>query len=107
MTRLLARRLQQYVFTAVLMGMAAQSYAGKANDTLVYASDSEIENVSPYHNTMREGVILAHLVWSNLVYRDPKTGEYKPELATDWQWESPTALLMHLRQGVVESVKVV
>ncbi len=31
MTRLLARRLQQYVFTAVLMGMAAQSYAGKAN----------------------------------------------------------------------------
>lgn len=100
MTRLLARRLQQYVFTAVLMGMAAQSYAGKANDTLVYASDSEIENVSPYHNTMREGVILAHLVWSNLVYRDPKTGEYKPELATDWQWESPTALLMHLRKGV-------
>lgn len=87
------------------MGCAAysyvpNSYAGKQNDTLVYASDSEVENVSPYHNTMREGVILAHLVWDNLIYRDPKTGEYKPELATDWQWESPTVLTLHLRKGV-------
>lgn len=31
--------------------------AGKADDTLVYASDSEPENISPYHNDLREGVI--------------------------------------------------
>ena len=47
-----------------------QAFAGKANDTLVYASDTEPENVSPYHNDAREGVILAHLAWDTLIYRD-------------------------------------
>ncbi|OWY31316.1 ABC transporter substrate-binding protein [Herbaspirillum robiniae] len=74
--------------------------ANKANDTLVYASDSEVENISQYHNNLREGVILAHLIWDTLVYRDPKTNEYKPQLATAWKWESPTALVLDLREGV-------
>ncbi len=49
-----------------------QAFAGKANDTLVYASDTEPENVSPYHNDAREGVILAHLAWDTLIYRAPR-----------------------------------
>ncbi|WP_263064421.1 ABC transporter substrate-binding protein [Dickeya dadantii] len=100
MARNLARHIRKYALTALLAGFACASYAGKQNDTLVYASDSEVENVSPYHNNMREGVILAHLAWDTLIYRDPKTGEYKGELATDWKWESPVVLLLHLRQGV-------
>ncbi|GAB7258584.1 ABC transporter substrate-binding protein [Dickeya ananatis] len=104
MARNLARHIQKsvrkYALTALLAGVSCTSYAGKQNDTLVYASDSEVENVSPYHNNMREGVILAHLAWDTLIYRDPKTGEYKGELATDWQWESPSVLLLHLRKGV-------
>jgi peptide/nickel transport system substrate-binding protein len=88
---------------AVLVAGATASMAAlasKANDTLVYASDSEVENISQYHNNLREGVILAHLIWDTLVYRDPKSGEYKPQLATSWKWESPTALVLELRQGV-------
>jgi len=84
---------------ALAFGTTA-AHAGKANDTLVYASDNEVENVSPYHNNMREGVILANMAWDTLIYRDQKTGEYKPQLATAWKWESPTALLLTLRQGV-------
>ncbi|GAB6851939.1 ABC transporter substrate-binding protein [Paraburkholderia kururiensis] len=76
------------------------AYAGKANDTLVYASDSEPENISPYHNNLREGVIVAHMVWDTLIYRDPTTGAYKPELATTWKWESPTSLVLDLRHDV-------
>ncbi|WP_081884981.1 ABC transporter substrate-binding protein [Paraburkholderia kururiensis] len=76
------------------------AYAGKANDTLVYASDSEPENISPYHNNLREGVIVAHMVWDTLIYRDPTTGAYKPELATAWKWESPTSLVFDLRHDV-------
>lgn len=90
---------QSFVLAAFGAGLTA-AHAGKANDTLVYASDSEVENVSPYHNNMREGVILANLAWDTLVYRDPKTGEFKPQLATAWKWESATALLVTLRQGV-------
>ncbi|MEI7187697.1 ABC transporter substrate-binding protein [Dickeya dianthicola] len=96
----LRKSVWKYALTALLAGVSCASHAGKQNDTLVYASDSEVENVSPYHNNMREGVILAHLAWDTLIYRDPKSGEYKGELATDWQWESPTVLLLHLRKGV-------
>ena len=60
---------------ALLLGtFSVPALAGKANDTLVYASDTEPENVSPYHNSAREGVVLARNVWDTLLYRDPKTG---------------------------------
>ena len=86
---------------ALTIGIASTAaHAGKANDTLVYASDNEVENVSPYHNNMREGVVLANMAWDTLIYRDPATGEFKPQLATAWKWESPTAILLTLRQGV-------
>ncbi len=74
--------------------------AGKANDTLVYASDSEPENVSPYHNSLREGVILARNVWDTLIYRDPASGDYKPMLATAWSWADPVTLDLTIREGV-------
>ncbi|MDR6491541.1 peptide/nickel transport system substrate-binding protein [Paraburkholderia terricola] len=85
---------------AVCLSVSLHAHAGKSNDTLIYASDSEPENISPYHNNLREGVIVAHMVWDTLVYRAPATGSYKPELATAWKWESPTALLVDLRRDV-------
>jgi peptide/nickel transport system substrate-binding protein len=72
----------------------------KSNDTLVYASDSEPENVSPYHNNLREGVIIARNVFDNLIYRDPETGKYKPQLATSWTWVDPQTLDLTIRHGV-------
>lgn len=88
------------ILLAACLGAPIAAFAGKANDTLIYASDSEVDNVSPYHNSLREGVILSHMVWDTLLYRDPKTGAIKPELASDFKWESPTALVLDLRQGV-------
>lgn len=100
MTCNLTRLVQRAALSVLLLGCVTSGYAGKQNDTLVYASDNEVENISPYHNTMREGVIIAHLAWNTLVYRDPKTGEYKPKLASEWKWEDPTSLLIHLRKDV-------
>ncbi|AAZ36547.1 ABC transporter substrate-binding protein, partial [Pseudomonas savastanoi] len=74
--------------------------AGKADDTLVYASDSEPENISPYHNDLREGVILGRLIWDNLVYRNPDNGEYQPMLATSWKQVDDTTIDFQLREGV-------
>ncbi|MGF6528306.1 ABC transporter substrate-binding protein [Variovorax sp. PvP013] len=92
--------VQCTILAGLLAVGAASVHAGKANDTLTYASDSEVENVSPYHNNMREGVILAAMAWDTLIYRDTRTGEFKPQLATSWKWDSPTALNVTLRQGV-------
>jgi len=84
---------------AILFGPAA-ALANKANDTLIYASDSDLENVSPYHNNMREGVILMHHVWDGLVLRSVKDGKYVPLLATSWKWIDPTTLEFQLRKDV-------
>ncbi len=69
MARYKTRQIHKYALTALLLCCASYSYAGKQNDTLVYASDNEVENISPYHNNLREGVILAHMVWDTLIYR--------------------------------------
>ncbi|WP_114811385.1 ABC transporter substrate-binding protein [Paraburkholderia kururiensis] len=99
-TRAFALAAARCLSLSVVLCLPPGAYAGKANDTLVYASDSEPENISPYHNNLREGVIVAHMVWDTLIYRDPTTGAYKPELATVWKWESPTALVLDLRRDV-------
>lgn len=89
------------VSIAALLALGSQSaLANKSDDTLVYASNSWPENVSPYHNNLREGVILSHLAWDTLIYRDPATGKYLPMLATDWEWKDSTHLVFHLRKDV-------
>ena len=85
---------------AMALGLPGAALAGKANDTLVYASDSEPENISPYHNNVREGVIIARHAWETLVHRNPKTGAYEPYLATSWTWVDPVTLDLDLRKGV-------
>ena len=92
--------LRQTLAALLLTATALPALAGKANDTLVYASDSEPENVSPYHNSLREGVILARNAWDTLIYRDPDSGQYKPMLATAWTWIDPVTLELTIREGV-------
>jgi peptide/nickel transport system substrate-binding protein len=89
-----------FIVFAGLLAAAAPASADKAKDILVYASDSEPENVSPYHNNLREGVILARHAWDTLIYRDPATGSYLPMLATEWRWVDPLTLEFKLRDGV-------
>lgn len=94
--------IKGFACSIALMGLinSFAAHADKANDTLVYASDSEPENVSPYHNDLREGVILGRLIWDNLIYRDPTSGEYKPMLATGWKQVDDTTIDLELRKGV-------
>ncbi|MBN9007980.1 MAG: ABC transporter substrate-binding protein [Rhizobiales bacterium] len=92
--------LAGFLAAIAVAGTSGAAVAGKSNDTLVYASDSEPENVSPYHNNLREGVIIARHVFDNLIYRDPKTGKYAPQLATNWKWVDTTTLDLTIRSGV-------
>ncbi len=84
----------------MLAGVAPLAYAGKANDTLNILHSVELSSVDNYFNTDRWGVVLCHLLWDSLLYRDFKTGEYKPNLATSWKFVDGKTLEFDLRQGV-------
>ena len=79
-----------------------QVEAGKSDDSLIIAwgATGPIENVDNYFNTNRTGIWFSRMVWDQLVYREPKTFEYKPLLAESWEALSPTTWRFKLRQGV-------
>ncbi|MEM1048071.1 MAG: ABC transporter substrate-binding protein [Pseudomonadota bacterium] len=85
---------------ALLALGSTAAYAGKADDTLNWSTNREIAVVDPYYNNTRELVIMGHMGWDGLVYRDSDTGEFKPLLATAWDWKSPTELEVDLRTDV-------
>jgi peptide/nickel transport system substrate-binding protein len=83
---------------AVLGGGPA--HADKASKSIRFAYDQVPENIDPFFNNMRAGVIIAHHVWDTLVYRDPTTNEYKGQLATSWKQVDDKTLEFELRRGV-------
>jgi peptide/nickel transport system substrate-binding protein len=86
--------------TALSAGLLAPALANKANDTLNVAWDQPLDNADAYFNTNREGILLARMVWDQLIERDAETFQYKPALATAWRWVNDLTLEFDLRQGV-------
>lgn len=74
--------------------------AGKSDDTLNWATDREVSIVDPYYNRTRELVVMGHMGWDGLIFRDATTGEYKPLLATKWKWVDNKTMELELRKGV-------
>ena len=76
--------------------------AGPKDDSLIVAwgSTGPIENVDNYFNTNRTGIWFSRMVWDQLIYREPKTFEYKPLLAESWKALSPTTWQFKLRKNV-------
>lgn len=97
---MIRKLLAAAVFATVALSAPA-SFAGKADDTLNVAIDRELETLDPYMNTAREGIIISRMVWDGLLYRDPKTNEYKGNLATSYKWIDDTTMEFELRRGVV------
>ncbi|OED35927.1 hypothetical protein AB833_29170 [Chromatiales bacterium (ex Bugula neritina AB1)] len=79
---------------------SAHAIAGKSDDTLNWATNREIAVIDPYYNNTRELVIIGHMAWDGLVFRDIDTGEFKPLLAKSWEWKGDTAIEMVLRDDV-------
>ena len=80
--------------------LATPALAGKKDNSLRFGDPQVLDNVDPYFNNVRIGVIIAQQVWDTLIYRDPKTDEYKGQLATAWKWIDDKTLELELRQGV-------
>lgn len=85
---------------AAVFVLSAPAFAGKRDNSIRFAYDQVPENVDPYFNNVRIGVIIAQHVWDTLIYRDPNTNEYKGQLATAWRWVDDKTLDLDLRQGV-------
>jgi peptide/nickel transport system substrate-binding protein len=80
---------------------ASAAFAGKADNSLVWAANKEVMALDPYFDTSREALVLSGHVYDGLVYWNPETDEYEPLLATKWTWIDNTTLEFDLRQGVV------
>ena len=84
---------------ALLAGTGA-ALAGKANDTFVWATSTEIGPPDLYYGNQREVLIIAYAQCDSLLHRDPVSNDYKPLLAETWTWLDPTTLELTLRKGV-------
>ena len=94
-TRLAAAAL---VVGSLLGAMPAQ--AQKSADTLrVYWRD-QINDVDPYYNSLRTGLVVAHHAWDGLVYRDPDGYVMKPLIAKSWKWTDEKTLEFELRSDL-------
>ena len=83
-TKSAPRQLLGFALAGVLAA-ATPALAGKRDQSVKFAYDQAPENVDPFFNNVRIGVIISQHVWDTLVYRDPNSGEYKGQLATAWR----------------------
>ena len=82
------------------LGSITTAQAQKSANALRIAWRDAITDVNPYHNQLRNGLVLAQQVWDTLVYRDPYTFQIKPLLATNWRQTDDTTFEFELRQHV-------
>lgn len=95
-------KLLKTALSAVLLASTAiPSFAGKADDTLNWATDKEIAVVDPYFSVTRELVIMGQMGWDGLVLYNGETGKFDPLLATSWEWDGNTSVTFTLRDDVV------
>jgi len=73
--------------------IASPAQAAKRDNSIRVASYQVADIIDPYFNTSLITTILAFQIWDTLVYRDPKTGEFKGALAASWKSRSTFVLL--------------
>ena len=97
--------MRRFVFglaaTAVAVSTlwASAADAGKASDTLVWATDRENPITDSSYLNTRELVVIGSLIFDRLVHLDDKYDPV-PLLAESWTWSSDTALDLVIRKGV-------
>ncbi|WP_448956261.1 ABC transporter substrate-binding protein [Labrys neptuniae] len=84
----------------IAAAMPLKAWAGKADDTLTWATTVEVDTANIYYQGLREVVITSLLNCDSLLYNDPETNEKKPLLATAYRWIDDTTLEFELRKGV-------
>jgi MarR-like DNA-binding transcriptional regulator SgrR of sgrS sRNA len=92
--------LRVAVYALLVAVAAATAHSGPADNTLRFLGYSALDSADPYFTSQRLAVVIADSVWDTLIYYDPRTGEYRGNLATGWRWIDDVTLELELRQGV-------
>ena len=69
-------------------------------DTLVYGMMNEPAKLDPQNDTIINAMFVNKQIYNTLVTRNDLTGEIEPSLATSWEWQDNTTLVMKLRDDV-------
>ncbi|WP_375691764.1 ABC transporter substrate-binding protein [Pseudooceanicola sp. LIPI14-2-Ac024] len=85
---------------AAALALAAPAMAGPDDNSLIWSTDREISVPFVWWDTVSEMGAMMYHIYDTLVYRDPETMEYKPLLATSWEWLDDTTLEFRLREDV-------
>ncbi len=93
-------RIRSAAIALAAMLAATPAMAQKSADTLRAVDWTQIADVTPYYNQIRDGIVISLHAWDALVYRDPDTFVMKPLLATSWKYIDDTTLEFTLRKGV-------
>lgn len=90
------------VAATILLLDVQSTWADKSDDTLriAWGVDGVMHNADNYYGSTRAGIWFSKMVWDTLIERDPKTGEYLPNLALSWKWVDGSTLEFRLREGV-------
>ncbi len=97
------KHLVMSLVAVCLIAFLPSAHANKANDTLVFASDTDPGSMDPYASNGLVTRLLSRNIFDSLWYRDPQTGQYKPHLATSMRYVNPTTIDVELRHGVTFS----
>lgn len=89
-----------FAAAAVSILLADGALAGKDDDTLTVEFATEVDTLNYYYNSSREGLIASLQIYDTLVVKDFESGEFLPNLATEWTWIDDRTIEFTLREGV-------
>ncbi|SNR69810.1 ABC transporter substrate-binding protein [Puniceibacterium sediminis] len=98
MNYFIKRALAPTILAAALT--ATPALAQKSDDTLRVALAEEILNLDYNYTTKREYIILAQMTDTTLFDLDPTTQEFKPAVATGYEYADDTTIDVSLRDDV-------
>lgn len=85
---------------ALSLPLTGSAIAGKKNDTLVVPLERQVPTYDFYFQSTQEGSTFAQHILDTLLWRDLDTQEFRPLLATKWEWVNRKTLELELRKGV-------
>lgn len=74
--------------------------AGKADDTLNAGFEEEVSSLDGYKEISRSGLVLARMLYDNLLAKNHKTGDLEPALAESYKVVDDKTIDFALRKGV-------
>ena len=81
--------------------LATPALAGKRDNSIRFATSVVLRSADGYFSGSGGlGQIFGDQVWDTLIYRDPRTGDFKGQLATAWRRIDDRTLEFELRRGV-------